>query len=222
MHTGKLKKNSRLVVALVLLFLVSYLIYRLGLRFGPEQIRAFVGQFGILGPAVFIFLVVTSIVIAPISGLPIWLGGFFAFGMPLVVVYSWSAGVIGGALGFLIARKWGRPAVKRLVGAGTITKVDEASENIGFVVLFILRVFQSHLFDVVTYGAGLTNISFRAYMTATVVGSAIPTVLFIMLFDTLTTFNWPILGIIAAWGILGLFLASIPAVWYFLQNKRQG
>ena len=117
-NLGKIKISKSQILAIligaILIALSFYLAIRV--RFDVEDVQEFVFSFGLLGPVVFIFLYVLQQLISPLPGIPLILAGLALFGLGGTFVLVYLSSIIGAAANFGIARKWGRPAVKKLAG----------------------------------------------------------------------------------------------------------
>lgn len=157
-----------IILGLILLFGVIIQSYFLD---DFERIKEIILLYGFLAPLVFIFLIVLGIVFAPISGYLIWLPGFYIFGPEKAIIYAIIGGLIGGSIAFLMARRWGRPIVTKFVGKKEMAKIDEFTNELGIETLWVLRIFGGSFFDLISYAAGLTNLSFKNFFMITFFGS---------------------------------------------------
>lgn len=129
----------------------------------PRQIELFLEKFGFSAPLMYILVMASTQIAAPISGTVIYFAGFVLFGSR-AQLYNYLATIFTAATNFWIARKWGRGLVKKLVGQKSLSKVDQFSQNYGFKTLIFLRVFQGNLHDFISYAYGLTKMKFKSYM----------------------------------------------------------
>lgn len=162
---NKITKKRLLYLALITLAFL--LIYLLGNRIDSAAIASAVKKVGIFGPLVFVFINAITLIIAPISGTPTYLAGFALFGKQVQFLVYLSA-VFAGSINFLIARRWGRRMVIKLVGKDNMSKVDEFSQNYGMGTLIFLRLFQGQFFDFISYAFGLSKMKFWPYFLVTV------------------------------------------------------
>jgi uncharacterized membrane protein YdjX (TVP38/TMEM64 family) len=72
-------------------------------------------------------------------------------------------------------------------------------------VMFLARFIPVFSFDIVSYGAGLTNISLKAFAVATLVGMAPATFAFTYFGSSIVSAQWPL--IVGGVAMVGLFLA---------------
>lgn len=134
------------------------------------------------------FLFVVLYTARPLFFMP---SGVFALTAGLVFGTLWGTvytiiGAAGGScLAFLLARQLGRDWVGRRL-RGRLGVIDRVTDDNGFKVILLLRLVPVLPFDVVSYGAGLTNIPFLSYLAATVLGITPLTVVFVYLGQSLT------------------------------------
>jgi len=170
--SGKLKFQ----LSVVFVLLVSLAIYVLGEQIPPESIRIFIEQFGVFAPIAYILVHQVSYVLAPISGIPFIIIGFYMFGRD-VVIYNYLVALVGFIINFYIARKWGRRWVMRFAGREVVEKIDRLSNKYGVVSLVSFRLIQGGIGDFVSYAYGFTPIKFSTYFAlsaiATLPGSII-------------------------------------------------
>lgn len=136
---------------------------------GPSDIQKYVTSFGKLAPLVYIIMfALVPLTLFPDSILAI--GGGIIFGLTKGYIYTLIGALLGASLSFYISRKLGRNFVKKI----TKEKLDYIEEMIntkGFFVILLLRLIPLFPFDVISYGAGLTNIKYRDFIFATIVGT---------------------------------------------------
>jgi len=143
-------------------------IYFLSRSIPQETTREFINQAGAFGPLAFILFSFLTYVVAPLSGIPIMFAGYYAFGNK-VVFYGTFAAYLSFFVNFLIARRYGRPLVEKLVGKEDIHKVNAMVKSYGLGTLFFLRVFQGAFHDFVSYAAGLTQMKFSSYIVVSTI-----------------------------------------------------
>ncbi len=64
---------------------------------------------------------------------------------------------------FLLAKRYGRPFVTRMIGEKSMRKVDDYAKDAGLGGLIMLKLFQDRYVDYISYGLGLTLISFKNF-----------------------------------------------------------
>tara|TARA_Y100001970_G_scaffold188601_1_gene229338 strand:+ start:2964 stop:3644 length:681 start_codon:yes stop_codon:yes gene_type:complete len=179
--------------------------------FDVESIKQWVNSYDQYAPIAYILLVVLAIVISPIPSTPLGIVAGITFGTFLGTVYSMIGAQIGAFCAFLIARKWGRPAVEKLTSKKNLAQFDQFSDNFGFLTIIIIRFIPTFSFDLVSYCAGLTSMNVLKFNVATFLGMFIPITALVFVGDSLLT-N-PFLAFVV-FGILFIaFLIPVIIMW---------
>ena len=97
--------------------------------------------------------IVGGIIFGPIKGFIISMAGFF----------------VSGTIAFYLARFLGKEFVQKLIG-NKFMKLDDNMKNNGFKILFFLRLPPILPYDPLSYACGFTNISFFAFIMASLLG----------------------------------------------------
>lgn len=147
------------ILVTVSLFVAIYLV---GVNVSEETVREMVKNAGVWGPLVLIFLIWLTNVFAPLGATPFLFAGFYLYDQT-IVIYTFIATTLALVSNFLIAKKWGRPFVEKLVGINGLQKVDNFMDEHGKESLLVVRICLSQFHDVVSYAYGLTKISFWPY-----------------------------------------------------------
>lgn len=152
-----------------------------------QSFRDYLLGFGYWAPAVSSLLMVFQSVAAPLPAFVVTFTNGLLFGWVWGTVLSWSSAMLGAALCFWIARSLGRPVVERLVGG---TKALEISDiffaRYGNRAILISRLLPFVSFDIISYGAGLTPVSFWKFLVATGIGQLPATIIYSYLGQNLT------------------------------------
>jgi len=134
-----------------------------------EQILTPIIQvYGSLGLLV---VMIIQTIIAPIpSEAMIVFAAAIGIGLWKVVVFGGIGTLIGAIIAFWIARKGGRPIVTKLLGDEWVENLDEWVNEHGKLGIFITRLIPVIPFDLISYITGVTSLSFKDYLIATVFG----------------------------------------------------
>ncbi|MDO8503444.1 MAG: VTT domain-containing protein [bacterium] len=160
------KPKFKFQLGIAVAVLVSIFLYFWGRQIPEEVIKSFVENAGPWAPIAYILSHQISYVIAPISGFPFFVAGFYLFGKT-VIVYSYFVAIIGASINFWIARRWGRPLVRKFAGEGALKKIDQLSKEYGIITLIALRMLQGGTGDFISYAYGLTPMKFSTYIITT-------------------------------------------------------
>ncbi len=133
-----------------------------------EQVRAELPKYGALAPLVYIALYALQIVIAPLPGAALAYTAGYLFGALPAAMYSITGILIGSALGFLLARRFGMPLIEKLAPASWIARWRNlAAVNSSFT-WFLLMLAPTA--DIFYFIAGLTTLTFRRFMLIVLLG----------------------------------------------------
>lgn len=161
----------KVVLCVIILFgfTVVQFYFDVAFYFDPERIGIWLEKAGIFAPLVYMFVMAAAVVISPIPSMPLDLAAGAFFGPFLGTFYSLTGALCGSTVSFFIARFLGRSAIERLLG-GHINFCMQCSDGILTRIVFISRLIPFVSFDVVSYGAGLTKMSLRKFIIATLFG----------------------------------------------------
>lgn len=156
--------NAVLVISLILL--VNHFKVFDGLS--PSDIKEYVMSFGIYAPIIYIILfTVVPLTLFPDSILAIASG--MIFGLLGGFVFTMIGALCGASLAFYLARYLGKGILKPLTNR--LEGVNKKIKANGFMVIFLLRLIPLFPFDVISYSAGLSDVKYRDYILATMVGT---------------------------------------------------
>lgn len=136
-----------------------------------DALHARVVQMGPWGPAAIVALMVLAILISPIPSAPIALAAGAAYGHGWGTLYVLLGAEAGALAAFGLARFVGHETVHRWFG-GRLSVGLIGSQNALMGIVFASRLLPFLSFDIVSYAAGLTVLSFWRFAIATVAGIA--------------------------------------------------
>ncbi len=135
------------------------------------QMESYVLNTGIWGPLVYILMMTVAVVLAPIPSSPLAIFAGTVFGVWWGSLWTMLGTTIGAGIAFFLARKFGRPFVVKIISNKKLSEIENRfSEGNLILTVFILRLLPLPFFDAVSYAAGLTRISVRGFVLATVFG----------------------------------------------------
>ncbi|MGJ3237671.1 MAG: TVP38/TMEM64 family protein [Anaerolineae bacterium] len=198
---------------------------------GVNSLQNFVQNAGPWAPLAYITVKAGTYVFAPLTSGPIQVIVGTLFGnLWLGVLYTLIGEVIGGSISFWIARKFGRPVMKRIVGQSSMSQIENFYQTRmgGWVSLAVARVILFSVWDFLSYAAGLAQpIRFRTYVFVSFVFGAIPTFFFVWI--GMQAFENPgnlvlIYGLVAVLILLPILFhkrINYVLVWASSQDKRK-
>lgn len=182
-----------------------------------EKMLFIIKGLGFWGPVAIVFLIAIAIIISPIPSAPIAIISGVLYGHTLGGIYVVLGALTGALTAFFIARKLGRDYVHgKLNSYFTVRMVG--SQNVLMLIVFVTRLIPFLSFDVISYAAGLTQLSWLRFFTATLLG-IIP-VSFLLAHLGSKAVNGEVQSITIAIIVLGLFIMIPIAVNVFKNNMK--
>lgn len=136
-----------------------------------NALHARVIQMGAWGPAAIIVLMMLAILISPIPSAPIALAAGAAYGHGWGTLYVLLGAEAGAVAAFAVARLVGYDTVHRWFG-DRLSIGLVGSQNALMGIVAVSRILPFISFDIVSYAAGLTVLSFWRFAIATFAGIA--------------------------------------------------
>jgi uncharacterized membrane protein YdjX (TVP38/TMEM64 family) len=190
-HTlsGKRKFGMMLLFGLIALFLLLYLgqgTFQSSINHSisflkdadVKGFKNYLLSFGPLAAVVSAFLMIFQSIVAPLPAFVITFANGLLFGWVFGAILSWSSAMAGAILCFYLAKFLGRPVVEKLVTKKALQWWDHFFEKYGKHAVFIARLLPIVSFDLVSYAAGVTSISFWPFFWATGLGQLPATILY--------------------------------------------
>lgn len=189
--------------------------------FTPEVIKHYIGGFGLWAIIIYILLYVVNTIslLPPIAVMSLSAG--FLFGP----IYGFIALTLGAFLGtsatFFIARYFGKGIVDKIV-KGKVADFQEKLSKNGFMVILTIRLIGFPPWELINYVSGLSKISYRDYISATMIGIMPAIIIQVFFSDRLSNFNLKDPTLYMAVGAFVL-LAIIPTmILKVKKNKTKG
>ena len=143
-----------------------------------DVVRDFVASYGAYAALVSFLLMIFQSVAAPLPAFLLTLANANLFGWWQGALLSWSSAMAGAAVCFFIARILGRDAAEKLTSKAGIAQIDVFFEKYGRNTILICRLLPFISFDIVSYAAGLTSMSFGSFFIATGIGQLPATIVY--------------------------------------------
>jgi uncharacterized membrane protein YdjX (TVP38/TMEM64 family) len=169
------ESRRKAVILLTLVVAITVAAYLLLRRYAPfvfnsDELRLWVDQFGALAPVVFVLIQTAQVIFAPIPGQVVALAAGYLFGPVSGTIYSLTGVLIGSAVAFLLARRYGRSFVESMIHEDAVSRFDSFVDTVGIPGLIAFVVLPGLPDDVVCFLSGLTEWRFRTFMLAIAVG----------------------------------------------------
>lgn len=153
--------------------MTSYLV-----KLDMEGLKEYILSFGIWGPVVSFLLMILQSVAAPLPAFVITFANAALFGWVYGAILSWTSAMAGAAICFYIAKFLGRNTVENLTSKFALDDVDKFFAKYGKHTILIARLLPFMSFDLVSYAAGLTSMSFSSFFIATGIGQLPATIVY--------------------------------------------
>ena len=157
--------------------------------FNPEVVRHYIESFGPWAIAVYIalYIVNTVTLIPPIAFMSLSAGVLFG---PVWGTVALTLGAFSGTTTtFIISRFFGGKLVDKFVKGKAAAFNEKLSKN-GFLVLLPIRLIGFPPYEFVNYASGLSKISYKDYISATMLGMSPAIIIQVLLADRLANFSW--------------------------------
>ena len=174
-----------------------------GASLTPESMRSILASLGIWGPVVLVLGLAFLLVIPVLPATLLQIGGGLAFGPIPGLVYTMIADGLGASIGFWIARRWGSDLIQSRISEQQRQSLATLTQRVTWRSMLILRLLPGPAYPLVSFAAGYSRISFRAYLLSSLVG-VLPSLALLTLAGDLVTRS-PVL----AFGIVAAFLGGL-------------
>ena len=141
-------------------------------------VRKFVESYGAYAAAVSFALMILQSIAAPLPAFLLTFANANLFGWWQGAILSWSSAMAGATVCFYIARILGRDAVEKITSKAGLKQIDIFFEKHGRLSILIARLLPFISFDIVSYAAGLTSMSFGSFFVATGIGQLPATIIY--------------------------------------------
>lgn len=137
--------------------------------FSAAGFQAAVEQVGDWGPLLYVLLLIISVVVSQIPGAGLAIAAGAVWGPVTAGLYSIIGGFLGAVIAYSLGKTLGPGLLKALTGK-SITFSQERGELYLGGLIFLMRLVPVFSFDLISYGAGITKLSFPIYASATLLG----------------------------------------------------
>ena len=143
-----------------------------------KVVKDFVASYGAYAAVISFLLMILQSIAAPLPAFLITFANANLFGWWQGAILSWSSAMAGAAVCFFIARILGRDVAEKLTSKAGLKQIDTFFEKYGKNTILICRLLPFISFDIVSYAAGLTSMSFGAFFLATGLGQLPATIVY--------------------------------------------
>lgn len=186
--------------------------YAITIWVGIENLRGAVGALGIYGPLAVLLVKVTTIIVAPLGGGPVYAVAGAVFGFWEGFLITFIGDVLGFTIAFYLSRVFGRSIVGFFLSRSQMPLIEKVfTRTLTLPALVKARITFMALPEGFAYAAGLTLTPFPLFITLQMLFH-VPNAMFLVLFgDAIFTEN-PMYVIAAS---VGAVLIAAGAGWWF-------
>lgn len=141
-------------------------------------LRDYVLAWGIWGPVISTLLQIITSVIAPLPSFVVTFVNAMVFGLGWGFLLTYTTALLAAAICFGMSRALGRPVVERFATKRALDATDAFFSKYGAQAVLIARLIPFVNPDVLSYAAGLTNMSWTRFMVSVAIGSIPSTLLY--------------------------------------------
>lgn len=141
-------------------------------------VKDFIASWGAYAAVISFGLMIFQSIAAPLPAFLITFANANLFGWWQGAILSWTSAMAGAALCFYISRVLGRDVAERFTSKAGLKQVDAFFEKFGKSTILVCRLLPFVSFDLVSYGAGLTSMSFGSFFLATGIGQLPATIVY--------------------------------------------
>lgn len=173
--------KQKLVEVFWLLTIIGFFVVSIFLtKNGVLQDR--LATFGIFAPFILVLLKISTLVIAPLGGIPLYVLAGALFGSWQGFLLCFLGDVLGSVISFMIGRYYGERVVKFFVGEVLFKKIIKFTSLLSDTKSFIkARLVAVNLPEVLAYAAGLSRINFWKFLVLHMPLYVVSDILFVFL-----------------------------------------
>jgi uncharacterized membrane protein YdjX (TVP38/TMEM64 family) len=158
-----------LVLALVAAYWVLEESGAMAIILDGHALRQFVMGLGLAGPLAIVALMMLAILVSPIPSAPVALAAGALYGHTWGTGYVALGAELGALAAFGLARLLGRDVLQRWLG-GRLPQTRLGSQGALMAIVFVSRLLPFISFDIVSYAAGFTALTWWRFALATLAG----------------------------------------------------
>ena len=156
-------------------------------------------------PLILVVVLALVLVVPVVPAIIFQIGSGLAFGPVWGLAYALGADLLGAALGFELARRWGLRVLGRWISPARIEGVERLARRVTLKSLILLRLLPGPAYPLVSFAAGMSGMGFGRYLLASFIG-VLPSLALLVLAGDVATGS-PLIGVaIVLLLVAGLFL----------------
>lgn len=143
-----------------------------------EGVRQLILSYGWLAPLMTILLMIIQSLVPLVPGMILTVVNAWIFGWFAGAAYTWLGALLGALADFALSRYLGRPFVEKVISIKQLQNYGTFFHQYGVWAVLASRMIPVIPYKVVSYGAGLTKISWQNYTLATALGQTPPILIY--------------------------------------------
>ena len=189
-----------------------------------QSLAAWLAEWGMAAPAVFIGLQVAQVLLAPVPGEATGFIGGYLFGAGLGFVFSTIGLTLGSWLNFALSRRLGRGPVRRWVGERHLERFDLIMRRQGTLAALVMFVIPGFPKDYLCLFLGLSRMPLRLFLPLVAVGRIPGTLLLSFQGAALADRRYGVLAVLGAGCliVLGLVYAYRETLYSWIERLDNG
>lgn len=188
--------------------------------FDIDSIKQMIARAGIWGPLLFMLLKASTIVIAPLSGAPLYpVVGIF-FGFYPGIIYAIAGDFIGYTTSFFISRTFGRPFVERIISKNEKGLLSNIVDHVGTVPGFLHMCMTCFaLPELISYGAGLSKLAYWKFILILWPASSVAAAVLVYIGSHIGTSDKSF--VLSVGGLLLAGTIMLSGIWFFFRSVKR-
>lgn len=169
-YRKKRMKLFKYIVTVIWVYLLIFFINKHDIfkGFTLIELKDYIMSFGVYAPLIYIILfTVVPLTLFPDSLLAITSG--MVFGLANGFIFTMIGAICGATLAFYLSRILGRDMLKKIIKKN-LDVLEHKLKNNGFMIVLLLRLIPLFPFDMIGYSAGLSEIKYKDFILATLIG----------------------------------------------------
>jgi uncharacterized membrane protein YdjX (TVP38/TMEM64 family) len=183
----------------------------------PRHAHQLIRALGVWGPVGLVGAIILLILFIPVTTIPFEIAGGVGYGAVEGFAYVLIAHIIGATIAYMLARRFGRPILSRIAPARAVASIEAMSEQIEIRLLILMRLLPLFDFKLVSYAAGLSDMTPTEYVLGTVAGVTLPIFGMVLVGAELTGHPLRAALIVGSFGLL----AGAGAAYVFFGRRKQ-
>ena len=185
-----------------------------------QRLKTFILSYGFWAPLISAFLMVVQSILLFLPAFPIFVVNALAFGPVWGLLLSWSSAALGSMVCFAIAKILGRPVVERLANRVHLEAADRALKRYEKYVILLFGFVPVISFDVVSYAAGLTLLSYWEFIPLVCIAQIPSALFYTLLVHRIDRGTLDVYWVVAALLFFLLGLGSLIVRAFFSRRER--